>query len=107
MEDGKLTREERFWIAWLLTLGVTFAIVEAHAIKKQKHHATLTYTLRKQLGLDPVKPWRAVGGGVVVAFSGWFAVHIVTGKLVPRRMQITKELVVEELERGVQGVGSQ
>lgn len=100
MAREKLRKEERLWIAWLLTAGISFLILETHAIKKQKHHATLTYTLRKQLGIDPVKKHRVVGAGVVVAASGWFAIHIVTGGLVPPSMRITKEIVAEELEHG-------
>lgn len=97
---GNLSREEKVWLAWLLAAGISFSILEGYAIKKQKHHATLTYTLRKQLGIDPVKPYRIVGGGVVVAASTWFAIHIVTGGLVPPSMRITKEIAVEELEHG-------
>lgn len=107
MAREKLRTEEKLWIVWLLTTGISFLILETHAIKKQKHHATLTYTLRKQLGIDPVRKYRIVGTGIVLAASSWFAIHIVTGGLVPRMMQITKEIVTEELEHGVQEVGSQ
>lgn len=91
----RTTKEERLWIVWLLTALVTFGILEADAIRKQKHHGTLTYTLRKQLGIEPVRPWKSVGAGMIIAFSFWFAVHIVTGGLVPKMMRITKELDVE------------
>lgn len=100
MEQNELTPEEKLWIAWLLIAGTSFLILETHAIKKQKTHATLTYTLRKQLGIDPVKKHRVIGAGAVVAASGWFAIHIVTGGLVPRSMRIAKEIVTEELEHG-------
>lgn len=82
--DQKLTREEKIWIAWLLTTGVSFAMIEGYAIKNRKTKGTLTYTLRKHLGLHPPQPWRILGGVVVYGASAWFAVHITTGKLVPK-----------------------
>lgn len=90
-----LTREEKRWILWLLTVGVSFAILESHAIRNRKHHATLTYTLRKNLGIHPVRPWKILGSGVVVGFSVWFTAHILTGGYVPRCMMTIEELVHE------------
>jgi hypothetical protein len=87
-----LTREEKLWRGWLLTTGVSFAILEAYAIKNRKRKATLTYTLRKLAGLHPVRPWRMVGATAVCATSGWFAAHIVTGKLVPGILQTLEEV---------------
>lgn len=86
MDDEELTREEKIWLAWLLTTGATFVILETYAIKNRKTKGTLTYTLRKSLGLHPVKPWRILGASVVCGASAWFAVHITTGKLVPKIM---------------------
>lgn len=95
MEHGKLTKEEKRWIAWLLTTASSFAILETYAIRNKKHHATLTYTLRKQLGIYPVRPWKLAGTGVVVGFSLWFAVHIITGGLVPKGMRTLEEIINE------------
>lgn len=103
MKNGRLTREERRWLLWLLTVGTSFAILEAEAIRNKKTEATLTWTLRKHLGIHPVRPWRMLGTGVVVGFSGWFAVHIVTGGLVPRCMSTIEELV-HELENAGEDV---
>jgi hypothetical protein len=84
--DEELTREEKLWIAWLLTTGISFAMLEGYAIKNRKTKGTLTYTLRKSLGLHPVKPWRLLGASAVCGASAWFAVHITTGRLVPKIM---------------------
>lgn len=99
MENGKLTREEKVWLAWFVLAAGSFAILEAHAIRNQKHHATLTYSIRKACGLHPVRPWRRLGSVAVIGASAWFAAHIVTGKFVPPGMTITKEIVLE-LEDG-------
>lgn len=90
MENGKLTREEKRWIAWLLTFGVSFAILETNAIVRNRQEATLTYTIRKQLGIHPVKPWKLLGTSVVAGFSLWFGVHIITGELVPRSLRTNR-----------------
>lgn len=95
MKNGHLTKEEKRWVLWLLTVGVSFAMLEAHAIRNKKHHATLTYTLRKNLGIHPVKPWKLLGTGIVVGFSAWFSAHIITGGLVPRCLQTIEEFVHE------------
>lgn len=100
MENKKLTHEEKIWISWLLVTALTFSVLEGHAIYNKKHHATLTYTIRKQLGIHPVRPWKLVGTGFVVGFSSWFAVHIVTGKFVPRAMRTIQE-VKEQLHDDV------
>lgn len=86
-----MTREEKMWVAWLLTTGATFAVLEGYAIKNKKTEATLTYTLRKTLGLQPAKPWRFLGGAVVCGASAWFAMHITTGKFVPRALATKEE----------------
>lgn len=103
MKNGRLTREERRWLLWLLTVGTSFAILEAEAIRNKKTEATLTWTLRKNLGIHPVRPWRILGTGIVVGFSTWFAAHIVTGGLVPRCMSTIEELV-HELENAGEDV---
>lgn len=82
----ELTREEKLWIAWLLITGATFVTLEGYAIKNRKTKGTLTYTLRKSLGLHPVRPWRFLGASVICGASAWFAVHITTGKLVPKAL---------------------
>lgn len=82
----ELTREEKIWLAWLLTTGATFVALESYAIKNRRTKGTLTYTLRRTLGLYPAKPWRFLGGALVVGTSAWFAVHITTGKLVPKAL---------------------
>ena len=84
--DEELTREEKIWIAWLLTTGISFAMLEGYAIKNRKTKGTLTYTLRKHLGLYPARPWRVLGGILVCGASTWFAIHITTGRLVPKIM---------------------
>lgn len=95
MENGRLTKEEKRWLLWLLTVGVSFAILEGNAIRNKKTHATLTYTLRKHLGIHPVRPWKIIGTGIVVGFSTWFAIHIITGGLVPRCLRTIEELIHE------------
>lgn len=97
-DQGKLTPEERRWLLWLLTVGASFTILEAHAILNKRTEATLTYTLRKHLGIYPVRPWKILGSGVVIGFSGWLAVHLLTGGLVPRWLRTIEELV-HELEQ--------
>lgn len=92
MNDEPLTPEEKVWIAWLLTAGVSFAILEGYAIRNRNTKGTLTYTLRKQLGIEPARPWKLFGTAVVCSASGWFAAHIVTGKLVPKVMSTIEEV---------------
>jgi hypothetical protein len=93
VESGKLSQEEKIWFVWLLTMLGSFAILESHTIVKRKKHGTLTYTLRKHLGIYPRRRWRLVGTGMVIGFSVWFAVHIVTGGWVPK--------LVREIEKHV------
>lgn len=98
MDQGKLTPEEKRWLLWLLTVGASFAVMEAHAIRNRKTEATLTWTLRKNLGIHPVRPWRIIGSGAVIGFSTWFSVHILTGGWVPRCLRTIEEIVHEQLE---------
>lgn len=92
MKDA--TREEKVWIAWLAAMGLSFAVIEGIAIRKRNTKGTLTYTLRKQLGIHPAKPWRLLGHTVLYAATGWFAVHIATGELVPKIVSTIEEVKV-------------
>lgn len=92
MDEPGLSQEEKIWLTWFLITAGSFAIIETHAIKNRKTHGTLTYSIRRACGLHPVKPWRSVGAAAIVSSSAWFAVHIITGKLVPKAWNTIQEV---------------
>lgn len=74
-----MTREEKIWIAWLLTTSGSFAMLETHALRTGKEKGTLSYTLRKVTGVSSKRPWGTLGSAAICIASGWFAVHIAFG----------------------------
>lgn len=79
-----MPRAEKRWLAWCTVAFLSFLGLEARALYKGRSEDTLTFFLRKRLGIEPPKPWRAVGVGFVMGVSGWASVHLATGKLVPK-----------------------
>lgn len=69
---------EKGWIVWLVTVAVTFSLMEWVTVRK---HETLSENLRRWLGVEPRRSIRRVGIpafiAVVLGTAAWFIPHIV------------------------------
>lgn len=78
---------DRVWGSFVTAFGVTFAVIEAKALREregdcddgEKPSATLTAWLRRHGGIDPRKPRRFVTVPAFIGFLVWFGGHIVLG----------------------------
>lgn len=92
---NRYNTEEKLWLLWFGTSAGAFLALEGHAIASKNSEATLTYTTRHVLGLDPPRPWRYLGSMAIVTSCIWVAAHLVTGRFVPSILQISEELKEE------------
>lgn len=69
-------------VVWAIWLGLTlagFGVVEGLALATKHTNWTLSATLRRWLGVQPVKPWRWAGVLVFAGFLCWLILHITAG----------------------------
>lgn len=71
---------DRRWAAWTVGTLATFGYLERAAFASHDPASTLTWTLRRWLGIEPARPWRPIGVGGLVGFLGWCAVHILLNR---------------------------
>lgn len=73
----------RRWAAWLTATLVSFAVLEAHALKEpltdEKPSGTLSAALRLWLGIQPAGKRRWIAGGLFAAFWLWLCLHVLAG----------------------------
>lgn len=73
----------RRWAAWLTATLLSFAVLEAHALREpltpDKPSETLTAALRLWLGISPASRRRWIASALFAGFWLWFAGHIALG----------------------------
>lgn len=77
---------DRTWLAWLAGLLATFGVLETRALiarEPGKPSGTLTSTMRRWLGVDPLRRRRWVCGATFVAFWAYLAAHFLSTRVGP------------------------
>lgn len=67
----------RAWIIWAVVTLLGFGAIEGLALASGDMDNTLTAHVRLVLGLEPGKPWGAIGGLAFAAGLTWAGWHIV------------------------------
>lgn len=58
------------WITWILTSLGSFLAIELTALATHRMDRTLSDNLRAWLGIEPIKPWRKLGGVLFATVLG-------------------------------------
>lgn len=70
----------RRWAAWLTATLLSFAVLEAQALREplteDKPSGTLSAALRRWLGIAPAGKRRWIASGLFAAFWLWFVGHV-------------------------------
>jgi len=69
------------WLVWAAFTAITFAALEADALRRSDTPSTLTACTRSLLGLEPRHPRYRIRVGVFYLALAWTAAHISTGRL--------------------------
>lgn len=69
------------WHVWLSAVAVSFALLEARALRVHGESATLTAHLRRTLGIHPRRRFCTGGRVLMISVFGWCILHLCFGVL--------------------------